>query len=303
MKRPTRLERRAKAALGGGELDALVAALEARGSGTAAVGADPGTARTADKRLAARLIRSHFADQPRDLAAWCKRLLARTEPNAHEVGLILLPDLFPRQPGYVRRQLLAHADSPNWEVREFAGSMAGEVLDRHFEAFYPIAKKWSRHASENVRRAVVIAAMEAADARQPERGPKLLRLLNPLMRDSARYVRVNLGPFAVSLSMLKCYPDLTLKWLNGHTRKKDASARWNVAMVWSAVGGRNYAEEGCRLLHRLAADERRFVWRAVASAAVKLGRARPDIVKPMVRKWRTDPKRKHAAAVVAYYLK
>jgi len=45
------------------------------------------------------------------------------------------------------------------------------------------------------------------------------------------------------------------------------------------------------------------MWRAVASAAVKLGRARPDVVKPLVRKWWADPKRKHAATVVAYYLK
>jgi len=123
------------------------------------------------------------------------------------------------------------------------------------------------------------------------------------MADPARYVRVNLGQFAVSLALLKNYPDLTLRWLHTQSRKSDENVRWNVAMVWSAVGGRKHAEEGARILHRLAADDRRFVWRAVASAAVKLGRARPDLVKPLVRKWRTDPKRKHAAAVVAYYLK
>jgi len=154
-----------------------------------------------------------------------------------------------------------------------------------------------------VRRAVVIATMEAAKASKPGRGPKLLRLLDPLMHDPARYVRVNLGPFAISLALLKNYPELTLKWLDKHSRKRDQNARWNVAMVWSAVGGRPYAEQGARLLHRLAADERRFVWRAVASATVKLGRARADVVKPMLRKWRIDPKRKQVAAAVAYYLK
>lgn len=302
MKKPSKLERQLRAALAADDPAALVAALESRGSGAAATGADPGTARTADKRLAAKLIRAQCVDRPRDLIRWCKSLLARSEYNAHEVGLMLLPDLYARQPGYVQRQLLQHADSPNWEVREFAGSMTGVVFDRRFEMFYPVMKKWVRHNSENVRRAVVIATMEAADAKRPERALKLLRLLDPLMKDPARYVRVNLGPFAVSLAMLKHYPDLTLKWLNAHARKKDENARWNVAMVWSAVGGRKHAEEGARLLHRLAADERRFVWRAVASAAVKLGRARPEVVKPLVRKWRTDRKRKHAAAIVAYYL-
>ncbi|HEY4689332.1 MAG TPA: DNA alkylation repair protein [Anaerolineae bacterium] len=303
MKKPSRLERRIAAALKNEDLDALVLALGARGTGHAAVSADPGTARTADKRLAARMIRAHFADRPRDLSAWCKQLLARPDHNTHEVGLILLPDVYTLHPIYAQRQLLKFADSPNWEVREFAGSVAGQILDEHFNMFYPVMKKWSRHASENVRRAVVIATMQASDAKKPERGPKLMRLLDPLMADPARYVRVNLGQFAISLSLLKNYPELTLKWLNAQSRKADENVRWNVAMVWSAVGGRKHAVEGARLLHRLAADDRRFVWRAVASAAVKLGRARPDVVKPLVRKWRTDPRRKHAAAVVAYYLK
>lgn len=303
MKKPSKLQREIAAALKRDDLDAIVASLEKRGSGKAAVGADPGTARTADKRLAARLIRQEFADKPRTLSKWCKTLLKRTEHNSHELGLMLLPDVYTLHPIYAQRQLLKHADSPSWEVREFAGGVAGRVLDEHFDEFYRVMRNWRRHKSENVRRAVVIASMEAAKTNHPGRGPRLLKLLEPLMKDSARYVRVNLGQFAISLALLKSYPTQTLKWLDKQSRKKDENVRWNVAMVWSAVGGRKHAKEGARLLHRLAADERRFVWRAVASAAVKLGRAQPDVVKPLVRKWRKDPKRKHAAAVVAYYLK
>ena len=298
-----KLERELTAALSNEDLDAIVAALDRRGSGSAAVGADPGTARTADKRLVARLIRAHFADRPRDLSKWCRQLLEGADHNAHEVGLLLLPQAYTLHPVYAQRQLLRYADSPNWEVREFAGSIAGDIFDRHFDEFHPVLTKWRRHTSENVRRAVVIAAMEAAKPGRPGRGLKLLRLIEPLMADPARYVRVNLGPFAISLALLKSYPDETLKWLEAQSRKKDENVRWNVAMVWSAVGGRKHAPQGAHILHRLAADERRFVWRAVASAAVKLGRARPDVIKSLVRKWRADPKRKHAAAVVAYYLK
>ena len=210
--------------------------ISARGSGDQAIGADPGTARTADKRLAAKLMRARLADRPRDLSAWVRQLLARPDPNAHEVGLLLLPDVYALQPLYAQRRLLKFADSPSWEVREFAGSVAGHVLDQQFEEFYPVVKKWARHASENVRRAVVIAAMEAAKADRPDRGAKLLRLIEPLMADPARYVRVNLGPFAVSLALLKNYPEATLRWLNAQARKTDENVRWNVAMVWSAVG-------------------------------------------------------------------
>ncbi len=60
--------------------------------------------------------------------------------------------------------------------------------------------------------------------------------------------------------------------------------------------------KACSCSIELAADERRFVWRAVASAAVKLGKAQPEVVKPIVKRWRTDPQRKQVAAVVSRYL-
>jgi 3-methyladenine DNA glycosylase AlkC len=144
--------------------------------------------------------------------------------------------------------------------------------------------------------------MEAAKADHPQRGAKLLKLLDPLMRDELRYVRVNLGPFAISLALLKNYPDLTLKWLRKHAHSKNEFARWNVAMVWSAVGGRKYAAAGMIILNDLAADERRFVWRAVASATAKLGKAKPEVVKPFLKKWRADPQRRKVAEVVSRYL-
>ena len=73
--------------------------------------------------------------------------------------------------------------------------------------------------------------MEAAKANQPKRGAKLLKLIDPLMSDDSRYVRVNLGQFAISLALLKNYPELTLKFLQKHAKRKNEFARWNVAMV------------------------------------------------------------------------
>jgi len=296
------LQQELTTALNNGDLDAVVAALAARGSGAAAVGADPGTAKGADIALAARLIRSHTRQRVGDLFEPVKHLLTHTDFNAHMVGLMLLSDVYVSQPKAARALLQRHADSGNWAVREYAGTCAGRILNQHFDEFYPVMKTWSRHISENVRRAVVIAAMEAAKANHPKRGTQLLQLLDPLMDDDSRYVRVNLGQFAISLALLKNYPQLTLKWLDKHSKRENEYARWNVAMVWSAVGGRLYAREGARLLHRLAADERRFVWRAVASAAVKLGKAKPEVVKPLLKKWKVDRKRRHIAEVVERYL-
>ncbi len=282
-------------------LDAVMTALAKRGSGAFAVGADPGTAKVPDILLAARLIRSHTAG-PADRFRWVKQLLTQPDFNGHQLGLVMLSDVYERKPKTALHLLQQQADSTNWAVREYAGACAGRIFDQHFADVYPVLQAWSQHKSENVRRAVVIAAMEAAKANRPKRGAKLLKLLNPLMRDESRYVRVNLGQFAISLALLKNYPDLTLTWLRKHARSRNEFARWNVAMVWSAVGGRQYARQGMALLTELAADERRFVWRAVASAAVKLGKARPEVVKPIVKQWRADPERRQVAEVVSRYL-
>jgi len=294
-------ERELTAAVERVDLDAVVAALARRGSGAFAVGADPGTAKGADIMLAARLIRSCAAD-PADRFRWVKLLLTQQDSNGHQLGLVLLSDVYDQKPKTVLQLLQRHAGSRNWVVREYAGTCAGRILNQHFAEVHPVMQAWAQHKSENVRRAVVIAAMEAAKANHPQRGAKLLKLLDPLMRDEARYVRVNLGPFAVSLALLKNYPDLTLKWLRKHARSRNEFARWNVAMVWSAVGGRKYAERGMELLADLAADERRFVWRAVASAAAKMGRARPEVVKPILEQWRADPLRCQVAEVASRYL-
>lgn len=284
------------------DLDAVVAALTKRGSGAAAIGADPGTAKVPEIGLAAKLIRSEFKQRPAALFGWVKRLLAQDNFNGHMLGLVLLADVYDQKPKTVLQLLQRHADSPNWGVREYAGTCAGRILDQHFADVYAVMQAWAKHQSENVRRLVVIATMQAAKANHPKRGAKLLKLLDPLMDDESRYVRVNLGPFAVSLALLKNYPDLTLKWLHKHANRRNEFARWNVAMVWSAVGGRAHATQGMQLLDQLAVDERRFVWRAVASAAIKLGKARPEVVKPIVKQWRSDPQRKHVAAVVNRYL-
>jgi 3-methyladenine DNA glycosylase AlkC len=294
-------ERELAAAVEQDDLNAVIAALAKRGSGASAVGADPGTAKVPDILLAAKLIRSHIG-RSKDCFRWVKQLLTQKDHNGHQLGLVLLSDVYDQNPKTVLQLLQRHADSTNWAVREYAGTCAGRMLDQHFAEVHPVMQAWSQHQSENVRRAVVIATMEAAKANHPKRGAKLLKLLDPLMRDESRYVRVNLGQFAVSLALLKNYPDLTLKWLHKHARSKNEFARWNVAMVWSAVGGRKYAEQGMELLTELAADERRFVWRAVASATAKLGQARPEIVKPIVKQWRVDPQRRQVAEVVSRYL-
>ena len=49
-------------------------------------------------------------------------------------------------------------------------------------------------------------------------------------------------------------------------------------------------------------DKRRTVWRAVASAARALGKKRPDVVIPELRRWLEDESRRRVAATALKYL-
>jgi 3-methyladenine DNA glycosylase AlkC len=258
-----------------------------------------------DRGLAARLIVAHLTNRSSQLQDWTKALLAHDQPNVRDIGVMILPDLYPHQRKFVAAQLLRFADDNWWVTRETAGNAAGRVLNCHFVEFYPMLKRWTQHLSENVRRAVAIATMKSFDRKrpQPERAEPLLKLHDVLIADRAEYVRVNLGPFALGAMILPHYPQATLKRLRQWARLKDEAARWNVAMVWTAAGARKYAETGVELLTQLATDERRFVWRAVASAMIKLARARPNVCCPVVAEWASDPKRAHVAEIVYKYIK
>jgi 3-methyladenine DNA glycosylase AlkC len=305
------LERKLSAALAANDLDGVLAALDSvvrrldgSAKGQQAVGA-ASYIKSADMGVSARLITAHLADQPRELQRWTQALLTHEHPSFRSIGAIILPALYDDQPRFVTARLLHVADDPSWITRESAGNTASHVLNEYFDKFYPVLQAWTRHKSENVRRAVVIATMSAFDRKhpQPERAEPLLRLHDVLVTDRSEYVRVNLGPFAIGAMILRHYPDATLRRLRQWARLKSEAARWNVAMVWTSIGGRKYPQEGLELLTQLATDERRFVWRAVASAMVKLARAHPALCRPVIAEWSSDSKRMHVAEAINKYLK
>lgn len=124
-------ERELTSAVEHADLDAVIATLAKRGSGALAAGADPGTAKGADIILAARLIRSRATD-PADRFQWVKQLLTQPDFNGHQLGLVMLSDVYDQKPKTVLQLLQHHADSANWAVREYAGTCAGRILDQNF---------------------------------------------------------------------------------------------------------------------------------------------------------------------------
>jgi len=101
---------------------------------------------------------------------------------------------------------------------------------------------------------------------------------------------------------LRCHPDFTLEHLRRWALREDEGTLWNVAMAFASYGGNRNWREGMKILTRLAADKRRYVWRSVASALLYLARRRPE-VRETLKTWLNDPDRAKAAETAFKYLK
>jgi 3-methyladenine DNA glycosylase AlkC len=112
----------------------------------------------------------------------------------------------------------------------------------------------------------------------------LVSLVEPLLSDKTPYVRKNLGSFAIGDGLLRCYPSTAMKYLHKWAERKDEGTLWNVAMAFASYGGKKNWQEGVKILSALATDERRYVWRAVASAMLYLARRQPK-VHDMLKNW------------------
>jgi 3-methyladenine DNA glycosylase AlkC len=254
--------------------------------------AHAGTPPSAEKLAAVRALLAVDAGGVRGWALW---FAGQAGPTAKEMAALLLLHSYREHPEEAAGILRSLADDENWEVREWAGSSAGEILARHFDEVYPVVEAWLDDPSQFVRRAVAIAAKGAADRQRPERAEPLLRLMDRLVTDRAEEVRRNTGPFAVGGNLLRRYPEQTLERVRRWSVEEDEMSRWNAAMVFSSAEARSHVDVGLEVLSDLARDERKLVWMAVASALRNLVKRAPDRVVPELRTWLADERKLPAA--------
>lgn len=247
-----------------------------------------------------RLVKKNLDEE--EIFEWAKQLATRNGTKSLACLMTTLCNPYIRHEEEVKELLLNLGNDANWGTRETAAYAFANVLLKNFDKSYSQFQQWARHDSENIRRAVVLAVKYVAKARKPEYGEPLLRLIEPLLSDKSVYVRKNLGPFAIGDGLLRAYPKLTIEYIEKWSHSQDEQILWNVAMVFSAAEGAKHCDEALPILRRLATDDRRYVWRAVASALKNLGRRKPEKVKPELNSWLNNGQRRKVAETALHYI-
>ncbi len=195
-------------------------------------------------------------------------------------------------------RLVDDEDAP---VRGAAAESAGRLLDAEFAPVLARIERWRDNPSSSVRHAVLVATAGAARRERPERAEPLLRWIVPLLNDRDPLVRRSLGPSAVA-ALLEHYPTVAFEHLVQWSTSNDEQVLWNVAMAFTSPAAADVAKKALIVLRKLSLDERRYVWRAVAAAMWKLGRKRPDVVRPELERWLEDDERADVARAALTYL-
>ena len=245
-------------------------------------------ARIADVRYAARRLAEANVGKTLELT---RDLAAHDDPAARVVAVFLAENAYATEGDAPLDTLRTLAGDAEWTVRDASAEACGRLLRNDFYRMLAELHGWRSDEREGVRRAVAVAAFRSAQQRHPEWAEPLLKLVAPLLEDRTESVRRSLGPSALAVSLLRHYPDATFEYLVTWSTSNDAQVLWNVAMALSGPPASKMVKKALIVLRKLSLDERRYVWRAVASAMWKLGRRRPEIVRPELARWIDDERR------------
>lgn len=237
-----------------------------------------GTAKTKDKRFAINQIIKGIVDNSKNHdkdfyiagSMFCKQ----KEDVAKEIGITLIWRGYKANPEKVKDILLKIAHDPNWEVREYAGSAFANTLF-HNHDFYETLLIWTKHPSENVRRAVVFSALAFRDKKNLT---KAFRILGTLMFDSSKYVKKNLGSFILGSYFGNKFPEETLKQLHKWSKIRDENVRWNIIMAFNNSFGKKYPEAALDILKYFTGDVDLSVRRALLSTLNFLSKRHKKLV-------------------------
>lgn len=243
---------------------------------------------------AARRLAQQLEREKASVVERAQRLAKQSEVSARRIACELMALAFDTDPAAAMAALEDLAADADRTVRATAITAFCRVVRVHFEDLDETLAAWRDSASPHLRRAVAAAVARAADPNRLGRAPRLIRLVRPLLGDADPAVRRAVGPSALG-ALLGAYPEVTFEALVEWSTSSDPRVLWSVATAFAAAPAAPLAKRALIVLRKLALDDRRVVWRAVAASMWRLGRRRPDVVRPELERWADDEVRAKVA--------
>lgn len=169
---------------------------------------------------------------------WAPILANSPLPTARQVAAQLLGPLWLVDPNW-ERVVLALADDPDWEVREWVVDPFRLRFQSDPEGTLPQFLYWAETATDPVKRALAVALRHMAKSGGPSI-ELLLMVADRLALAESPYVRKNLGPFCIGDGLLPCDPPATLPHLAQWAERPQWAARWNAAAALGATRSRPF---------------------------------------------------------------
>lgn len=212
-----------------------------------------------------------------------KKYCLMTEPVAQEIGIHIIWRGYIHNKKETKDILLKIADSDNWEVREYAAGAFINTLANNPE-LYKTFLQWTKHKSENIRRAVVFSALAYSDQKDKSKLKNAFEILEPLMSDSSVYVKKNLGPFILGTHLGNHHTEEVMAQLKKWLKINNEHVKWNIAMTFNNSFGNKYPAKALEILKELLPHESKVTRRAVISTLRHLNKRHSDLVQSFIKK-------------------
>ncbi len=231
---------------------------------------------------------------PEALDGAVRRLVKSSRPAERREACALVIRLAKRDAATAFAHLEPLARDAEPAVRAAALAAAARLARAHFDDVLGTLALWRDSQEEPLRRAAALVAARSAAPEWPGRAPHLARLLQPLLGDPAPSVRRTVTTSALP-ALLGAYPETAFEMLVEASTSSDPAILRSIAAAFGSPPAAPLAKRALIVLRKLALDERGAVKRAVVSALWRLGRRRPDILRPELERWLDDDARRAVA--------
>jgi HEAT repeat protein len=182
----------------------------------------------------------------------------------------------------------------DWRVRESAAENIRQLNERYFEDYYPVWKEWVHDENHFLRRAAAMGLTRIS----PDHYSEAWNLIEPLLYDENIYVRKSMGRIVLGAVSSRMPVESFRRMRELVQNQQNHNLRWNIATSLGSRYGLQHPKESLALLHELARDERRFVWRAASASLIKQLERHPQLRREVLG-WDDE---KAANAVVKKYV-